>query len=150
MALVDGETLGARIRRRGPLPPDDAERMLRETAWALGYAHAHGVVHRDLTLENILLERGTGRALLADFGLAGARDAIEVAPVFGTPGFLAPEIIRGDPATSQSDLYALGVVGYTALTGRRSRPRPHPSCSRNIWSNHHRRWLPSRAGHHVG
>lgn len=118
MALVDGETLGERIRRRGPVPPDEAERVLRETAWALGYAHAHGVVHRDLTLENILLERGTGRALLADFGLAGASDAVEAAPVFGTPGFLAPEIIRGEPATPRSDLYALGVVGYTALSGR--------------------------------
>ena len=118
MALVDGETLGERIRRRGPLPPEDAERMLRETAWALGYAHAHGVVHRDLTLENILLERGTGRALLADFGLAAASDAIEAAPVFGTPGFLAPEVIRGEPATPRSDLYALGVVGFTALSGR--------------------------------
>ena len=118
MALVDGETLGERIRRRGPLPPDDAERMLRETAWALGYAHAHGVVHRDLTLENILLERSTGRALLADFGLAGASEAVESAPIFGTPGFLAPEIIRGEPATPRSDLYALGVVGYTALSGR--------------------------------
>lgn len=118
MALVDGETLGARLRRRGPMAPDDAERVLRETAWALGYAHAHGVVHRDLTLENILLERGTGRAMLADFGLAGPTDAIESTPTFGTPGFLAPEVIRGEPASPQSDLYALGVVGYTALAGR--------------------------------
>ena len=118
MALIDGETLGARIRRRGPLPPEDAERVLRETAWALGYAHAQGIVHRDLTLENILLERGSGRALLADFGLAGATEAVEAAPVFGTPGFLAPEIIRGESATPQSDLYSLGVVGYTALAGR--------------------------------
>ena len=62
MALIDGETLGARLRRRGAMPSDEAERVLRETAWALGYAHAHGVIHRDLTLENILLERGTGRS----------------------------------------------------------------------------------------
>ncbi len=118
MALVDGETLGERIRRRGPLVPEDAERMLRETAWALGYAHAHGVIHRDLTLENILLERGSGRALLADFGLAGASGAVESSPLFGTPGFLAPEVIRGESADPRSDLYALGVVGYTALAGR--------------------------------
>ncbi len=70
MAVVDGETLGQRIRRRGPMHADDAGRMLRETAWALGYAHSHGVIHRDLTLENILVEHTTGRAVLADFGIA--------------------------------------------------------------------------------
>jgi serine/threonine-protein kinase len=131
MALVDGETLGQRIRRRGALPPDEAERGLRETAWALGYAHAHGIVHRDLTLENILIERHSGRALLADFGIAGERDAIDGEPVFGTPGFLAPEVIRGEPADARSDLYALGVVGFSALAGRRSRPPRRPSCWRS-------------------
>jgi eukaryotic-like serine/threonine-protein kinase len=118
MALVDGETLGQRIRRRGALAPDEAERALRETAWALGYAHAHGIVHRDLTLENILIERHSGRALLGDFGIAGERDAVDGEPVFGTPGYLAPEVIRGEPADARSDLYALGVVGFTALAGR--------------------------------
>ncbi len=117
MALIDGETLGQRIRRRGALAADDAERMMREVAWALGYAHAHGVVHRDLTLENILLERSTGRALLADFGIATMRDNAEQTPTLGTPGYLAPEVIRGEPASTASDLYALGVVGYTALAG---------------------------------
>lgn len=118
MAYIDGETLGERLRRRGALPPDDAERVLRETAWALGYAHARGVVHRDLTPENILLDRGTGRAVLADFGLAGETDVAERGPVFGTPGYLAPEAIRGDPTDARSDLYALGVIGWTALAGR--------------------------------
>ncbi len=117
MAMVDGETLGSRIRRRGALPADDAERVLREVAWALGYAHQSGVVHRDLTLENVLLEHDSGRALLADFGLAAGADALEGTPVFGTPGYLAPEVIRGEPATVASDLYALGVVGYTVLAG---------------------------------
>lgn len=118
MAVIDGETLGARIRRRGAMPADEAERVLRETAWALGYAHAHGVIHRDLTLENILLERGTGRALLADFGIAAERDVAESGPVFGTPGFLAPEVIRGDLVDHRSDVYALGVVAWTAIAGR--------------------------------
>ncbi len=118
MAVIDGETLGARIRRRGALPPDEAERVIRETAWALGYAHAHGVIHRDLTPENILLERGTGRALLADFGIARERDVAESGPVFGTPGFLAPEVIRGDIVDHRSDIYALGVIAWTSLTGR--------------------------------
>lgn len=118
MAMIDGETLGARLRNRGPLPADDAARVLREIAWALDHAHAHGVVHRDLTLDNILLERHTGRALLGDFGLAQRTDAVDVGPVFGTPGYLAPELIRGDAATPASDLYALGVVGWAALTGK--------------------------------
>ncbi|HRP08924.1 MAG TPA: protein kinase, partial [Gemmatimonadales bacterium] len=73
---IDGETLGARIRRRGPLPPAEAERLVREIGWALGYAHSHGVLHRDLTPENILIERDTGRALLVDFGLAHQVDDV--------------------------------------------------------------------------
>ncbi len=117
MAFVDGETLGARIRRRGPLAAGEAERVLREVGWALGYAHQTGVVHRDLTLENILIERDSGRALLADFGLAAETTGDAGAPVFGTPGFLAPEVIRGEAVTPASDLYALGVIGYTALAG---------------------------------
>ena len=117
MAFVDGETLGQRIQRRGTLPPDAAERMMRETAWALGYAHAHGVIHRDLTPANILLERHSGRAFLADFGVATQRDDLDHAPVFGTPGYLAPEIIRGDVASVRSDLYSLGAVGYLAIAG---------------------------------
>lgn len=119
MAYIEGESLAARLARRGALPADDADRLLREIAWALGYAHATGIVHRDVTPANILIERATGRALLADFGLATAHDAIEATPSFGTPGYLAPEVIRGEPATSRSDLYALGAVGYVALAGAR-------------------------------
>jgi len=117
MALIDGESLGARIRRRGPLPSDEAERVVREIGWALSYAHGRGVMHRDVTLENVLLERGTGRALLVDFGLAGEVETEHRGPVIGTPGYLAPEIIRGEAADARADLYALGVVGYAALTG---------------------------------
>jgi len=118
MAVVDGETLGARLRRRGALPPDEAERLIRELAWGLGYAHAHGVAHCDITLENVLLERDSGRALLSDFGLATARETIASRPQFGTPGYLAPEVIRGESAAPASDIYALGVVTWHALAGR--------------------------------
>lgn len=117
MAFVDGETLGHRLSRRGALAPDDAERLLREVAWALGYAHARGIVHRDLTPANILIERTTGRALLADFGVAARILERGGEPVFGTPGYLAPEVIRGERARPQSDLYALGAVAYFALAG---------------------------------
>ncbi len=118
MGLIDGETLAERIRRRGALPAGEAERILRELAWALAYAHQSGIIHRDLTLANVLLERESGRAVLADFGLAAELAGEHGAPMFGTPGFLAPEIIGGEPLTPQSDLYALGVIGFTMLAGQ--------------------------------
>lgn len=118
MGLVDGETLGHRLRREGPLHPEDVERILREVAWALSYAHAMGIIHRDVTIENILLERQTGRAVLADFGIAAAVDREGDEPLLGTPAYLAPEVIQGEPASAASDLYSLGVVGWTILAGR--------------------------------
>ena len=72
MAFVDGETLAQRVRTRGPLPASEGTRVLREVAWALAYAHAQGLVHRDVKPDNILLEHGSGRALVADFGIAAA------------------------------------------------------------------------------
>src|SRR5690606_29854925 len=116
MAMVDGETLGALVRRRGPLPAREVERMLREVGSALGYAHSRGVIHRDLTPENILVERGSGRALLADFGLA-MNSGDPTGNALGTPGYVAPEVIRGETAGARSDLYPLGSTAWFALTG---------------------------------
>src|SRR4051812_40280384 len=79
MAYVNGETLAERIRSRGPLPPHHGARILREVAWALTYAHSNGIIHRDIKAENILLERGTERALVTDFGIAGAAHASSLA-----------------------------------------------------------------------
>jgi serine/threonine-protein kinase len=121
MAYVDGETLTERVRRRGPVPPSDATRILRDVAWALGYAHAQGVVHRDIKPDNILLEAGTDRALVADFGIAAiVRDAsgLDGGPVVGTPEFMSPEQALGEAVDGRSDLYALGAVGYFAVSGR--------------------------------
>jgi serine/threonine-protein kinase len=118
MGLVDGESVGEKLRREGPRPNEGAERILRDVAWALSYAHAMGIVHRDVTIENILLERQTGRALLADFGIAAAVDRDGEEPLLGTPSYIAPEVIQGAAASPASDLYALGVTGWTMLAGR--------------------------------
>jgi eukaryotic-like serine/threonine-protein kinase len=117
MAYVDGETLAERVRVRGPLPPSEAARVLREVAWALAHAHAHGVVHRDVKPDNILLERGTGRALVADFGIAAAEEGA-TGEITGTPEFMSPEQALGKTVDARSDLYAFGVTAYYAMSGK--------------------------------
>lgn len=120
MAYVDGETLAERVRARGPLPPRDVTRILREVAWALAYAHAQGVVHRDIKAANIMLERGTERAMVMDFGiarLATASGETAAGEVLGTPDYMSPEQACGESIDGRSDLYSLGIVGYFALAG---------------------------------
>jgi serine/threonine-protein kinase len=117
MAYVDGETLAERIRARGPLPPSEAARVLREVAWALAHAHAHGVVHRDVKPDNILLERATGRALVADFGIAAAEEGAQ-GEITGTPEFMSPEQALGKPVDARSDIYAFGATAYFTISGR--------------------------------
>jgi len=121
MTYVEGETLGERLRTRGPLPPADAARVLREVAWALAYAHGRGIIHRDVKPDNILLEAATGRALVTDFGIAqggAAGPATDPGRVMGTANFMSPEQAAGRPVDGRSDIYALGVVGYLAVSGR--------------------------------
>ena len=121
MAFVEGTTLGERIRSRGPLLPGQAARVLREVAWALAYAHGARIVHRDVSAENILLERGSERALVSDFGIASAMQASALTAdgrVMGNAHYVSPEQAAGEPLDARSDLYSLGVVGYYALTGR--------------------------------
>jgi serine/threonine-protein kinase len=121
MAFVEGMTLGERIRQRGPLLPGQAARVLREVAWALAYAHGARLVHRDVSAENILLEHGSERALVSDFGIASATldNALTAdGRVMGNAHFVSPEQASGEPVDARSDLYSLGVVGYYALTGR--------------------------------
>ncbi len=121
MAFVDGETLGERLRTRGPLTPSAATRMLREVAQALAYAHLRGIIHRDVKPDNILLERESGRALVSDFGIAAGASSLGDATtdrIMGTQHFMSPEQATGEIVDARSDIYSLGVVGFLALSGK--------------------------------
>jgi hypothetical protein len=123
MGYVDGESLEHRLRRDPRIPPDEARRLLVELADALDYAHKRGIVHRDIKPDNVLIERGSGRAVLTDFGIAKLRHArsslTDRGMIVGTPHYMSPEQAAGDRALDgRSDLYSLGVVGYRMLTGR--------------------------------
>lgn len=123
MQLVPGRTLKQAIQDDGPFPAERAERVLRDIAEALAFAHSHGVVHRDVKPENVFLDATSGRALLSDFGIAHSEDfdsrlTMDGAAI-GTPAYMAPEQIDGAPANARSDLYSLGLVGWEMLTGVR-------------------------------
>jgi serine/threonine-protein kinase len=122
MSYVEGETLGERLRTRGPLPAADATRVLREVAWALAYAHGRGIVHRDVKPDNIMLEAGTGRALVTDFGIAHGGSHPDPdsddGRIMGTANFMSPEQAANEPVDARSDIYSLGVVGYLSVSGR--------------------------------
>jgi serine/threonine-protein kinase len=120
MAYIEGETLGQRVRGDGPLGYRALARLLEEVARALAHAHARGVVHRDVKPDNILLDGATGRALVSDFGIARVDGDTTTGPrrVVGTADFMAPEQATGGPVDARSDLYALGVVGFYALSGQ--------------------------------
>jgi len=124
MPFVEGESLRQRLAREGELPVGEAVRILVEVADALAYAHARGVVHRDIKPDNIML---TGRhAVVADFGVARAVSAsvdsgtlTSMGVALGTPAYMAPEQAVADPHVDQrADIYALGVVAYELLAGR--------------------------------
>src|SRR2546425_4616118 len=121
MEYMGGGALEDRIRAEGAQPPGQSIRWLEQTARALDHAHAEGVVHRDVKPGNLLLDR-EGNVHVADFGIASATgmDSLTMTgTVMGTAGYLAPEQAQGDRATAASDRYALAVVAWEMLTGRR-------------------------------
>ena len=124
MKLLPGESLAARIRHVGPFPSDEVLCIMRQVGAGIAAAHDAGILHRDIKSANIIVH-GSGSEVVAwvtDFGLAraalGEETALTVHGVAGTPGFMAPEIFHGGAPTKASDVYALGVVAYQALTGR--------------------------------
>jgi uncharacterized protein YecT (DUF1311 family) len=121
---VPGVTLRGALREAGgPLDFSRVTAVLRDLAGALAYAHARRIVHRDVKPENVFLEAGTGRALLADFGIARPLDVDSPLTVdgaaLGTPTYMAPEQITGRGVDERTDVYALGLVGWEMLAGRR-------------------------------
>lgn len=121
MGLVNGESLAERIARTGPQSPRYVLDLLRELCDALGFAHARGVVHRDVKAENVLLDRVTGRAMVTDFGIARVAETAPLTAtgtVLGTVQYMSPEQVSGEPLDGRSDLYSLGVLAFFSLTAR--------------------------------
>jgi eukaryotic-like serine/threonine-protein kinase len=125
MKLLNGETLAERLRRMSPMRAEDALRFGKEIAAALDCAHANGIIHRDLKPGNVFLEfHMTGvRAVVTDFGLARnwseGHWSMDGGYVVGTPAYIAPELLNGDVATPQSDVYSFGIVLYEMFFGTR-------------------------------
>jgi ABC-type sugar transport system substrate-binding protein len=119
MRLLRGGTLGDQLKD-GPLPLDRAADILTQVARGLAYAHRHNIIHRDLKPTNILFDN-SGNAYLSDFGLAkvlAMPDMTRPGHLVGTPAYVSPEALRGEPVDHRADIYSLGILAYEMLTGR--------------------------------
>jgi eukaryotic-like serine/threonine-protein kinase len=123
MEYVDGLSLAALVREHRSLPYDLCTDVLRDVAKALGHAHAHGVVHRDVKPQNVLVESESGRAKLFDFGIAKGvgedADVTATGAAVGTPAYMSPEQIDGRSIDARSDVYSLGLLGWEMISGER-------------------------------
>lgn len=134
MEYIDGENLGALLKRIGRLPPAKALDVARQLCAALAAAHDAGILHRDLKPTNVMID-GRGKVRITDFGLAGLAEQFQAGDIrAGTPAYMAPEQLAGREVSVRSDLYSLGLVLYEVFTGehafqlrndsRGSRPTP--------------------------
>jgi formylglycine-generating enzyme required for sulfatase activity/tRNA A-37 threonylcarbamoyl transferase component Bud32 len=121
MEAIDGGSLADRLDRERQLSIAEAARIFGEVASALAHAHKRGVVHRDIKPQNVLLDSETGRALVTDFGIARTAEGGSLTAtgmVVGTPAYLSPEQVTGEPSDHRADIYALGVMMYQMLAGQ--------------------------------
>jgi tRNA A-37 threonylcarbamoyl transferase component Bud32 len=121
MELVEGRTLQAILREKGRLSLPETLRILDQAADALDFAHAQGVVHRDVKPANLMVEP-SGRVKVMDFGIAKASssgDITKTGAIMGTPNYMSPEQARGDKVDGRADLFSLGCILYESLSGRR-------------------------------
>jgi serine/threonine protein kinase len=142
MELVDGRPLSALLAERHCLTPARAAEIVRQTADALAAAHDLGIVHRDLKPDNIMLARGRDGGDLVkvvDFGIAKVADSsaqseaqkvTKTGSIIGTPEYMSPEQLAGDPLDARSDVYALGLVAFAMLTG--TLPFPSDSAQESL------------------
>jgi len=129
MACIDGGSVADRLEKEGPLPISDASRIIAEVASALAHAHKRGVIHRDIKPQNVLIDSDSGRSLVTDFGIARTTDSSLTATgmFVGTPTYLAPEQVTGEPSDHRADIYALGVMAYEILGGKPPFDGPTPT-----------------------
>ena len=130
MECVEGGSLADRVEKEGKLPTEDVAQIMREVGGALAYAHKRGVIHRDIKPHNVLIEAETGRCLVTDFGIARTAEASSLTAsgmLVGTPAYLSPEQVSGQPTDHRADIYALGVMGYEMLTGQPPFTGPTPT-----------------------
>jgi hypothetical protein len=124
MPLLKGESLQARLKRDVKLPTADVLRIGCDVATGLAAAHDRGLVHRDMKPANVWLDADSGRARVLDFGLAklsdGADALTDSRALMGTPAYIAPELLDGNPATARTDLFSLGATLYECATGAKA------------------------------
>lgn len=119
MEYVPGKTLKQIIRERGPLLNEETVDIMKQLVSAISEAHSRGIIHRDIKPQNVII-KSDGTLKILDFGIATAKGSMQLTQannVMGSVHYLAPELAKGEPATVQSDIYALGIVMFEMLTG---------------------------------